>query len=103
MTSEYSRMATVALRGYVAAIGATAETGERALRAAAGEAADIAKAAAGVIRAPEAEKGLAAELAMRVALEAQRSYLHGLRGATSLWTMAYLERFDPDPRDRDGG
>jgi hypothetical protein len=94
MASDYLRMASTAGQAYAAALAATAETGARALRAAAQDSAQVAEDAAAALRAPQEERASAIETAARSAFESQRRQLHMMRGLATLWSMAFLRGMD---------
>jgi hypothetical protein len=94
MASDYLRMASTAGQAYASALAATAETGARALRAAARDSAQVAGDAAAALRAPQEDRARAIETAARTAFDSQRRQLHAMRGLATLWGMALLRGMD---------
>ena len=94
MKLDYASALTTAGHGYAAWWAATAEVGARALRASAADSEGIATSAARALRAPAAYRGAALEDTLQCAFDAQSQYLHGLRGMSALWGMAFLRNFD---------
>ena len=92
--SEYTRILATAGQGYTAWLTATAEVGARAMRAGAAEAAQVAETAADALRAPDTEKGAAAEQVLRDAYDAQSRQIHTMRGLASLWSMTFVSHLD---------
>lgn len=94
MTPDYLRMAGTAAQVYASALAATAETGARALGAAARDSAQVAAEAAAALRAPQEYRASAVEGALLSAFESHRRQLHGIRSMATLWNMAFLRGID---------
>lgn len=87
-------MAITAARGYGALVASCADVSGQALRATAGESAEVAQALAQALRAPDTARSAATERAMWIAYHAQRRQLQMMRGYASLFGMTLLNTLD---------
>lgn len=94
MKSDHIQMLVTAGQGYAAWVAASAEIGAGLIRTGAADSGRLAATAADALRAPLSERGAATEEIVLCAQEAQTRQLQAMRGAATLWSMAFLRHLD---------